>query len=87
MSKYILFFFLLAALGSCKNDELMDYNSGHFLQWTMADRDSLKFSFSHYTENDELEVKLELERRSFEKSAKLSDRGCRFIDIGFTGKL
>ena len=61
MSKYILFFFLLAALGSCKNDELMDYNSGHFLQWTMADRDSLKFSFSHYPENDELEVKLELQ--------------------------
>ena len=61
MSKYILFFFLLATLGSCKNDELMDYNSGHFLQWTMADRDSLKFSFSHYPENDELEVKLELQ--------------------------
>ena len=61
MSKYILFFFLLATLGSCKNDELMDYNSGHFLQWTMADSDSLKFSFSHYPENDELEVKLELQ--------------------------
>ncbi|HJF69980.1 MAG TPA: DUF4843 domain-containing protein [Butyricimonas virosa] len=61
MSRYILFFLLLAALGSCENDELMDYNSGHFLQWEMADSDSLEYSFSHYPENDELEVKLVLQ--------------------------